>query len=194
MTLVDLSPKILELAALNIREASLTEKIELREGDITHLGPLGEAQFDFVVCVGEALSHALEKGAQAVRELVRVARPGAVLIIGCDSRYGLMRHYLRYDDDRLDDAAHMYATSEFLNNGQLKARLYTAAELTGLLKSAGCEILEVASTPTIINSLDEGRYRVEAKWKKLKALELSVCTVPELLGIGSHLLCVARKV
>jgi hypothetical protein len=66
--------------------------------------------------------------------------------------------------------------------------------LTGLLKEAGCEIMEVASTPTIINSLDESKYHAEEKWAKLKDLELATCTVPELLGIGSHLLFVARKV
>lgn len=194
VALVDISPKILELAASNIRAAGLSEKIELHQGDITQLDQLGDAQFSFVVCVGGAISHALEKGGQAVRELVRVARPGATLIIGCDSKYGLMRHYLRYEDDLLDEAAAMYAASEFLNNGEVKARLYTVAELTGLLKGAGCEIIEVASTPTIISSLDEGQYHDEAKWRQLKALELSVCAVPELLGIGSHLLCVAKKV
>lgn len=194
VTLVDISPKILDLAAINIRAAGLSGKIERQAGDITQLAQLGDAQFSFVVCVGGAVSHALEKGEAAVRELVRVARPGATLIIGCDSKYGLMRHYLRYEADLLDEAAAMYSASEFLNNGEVKARLYTVAELTGLLKGAGCEIIEVASTPVIISSLDEGKYHQEMKWEKLKALELSVCTAPELLGIGSQLLCVARKV
>ncbi len=194
VTLVDISPRILALAASNIREAHLLDRINLIEGDITHLDQCGDAEFSFVVAVAGAISHALEKGFQAVQELVRVSRKGAFLIIGCDSKYGLMRHFLRYDDDLLDETTSLYETSEYLNNGEVKARLYTVAEMTGMLKQAGCEIVEVASTPTIINSLDERRYHQEENWEKLKALELRVCTVPELLGTGSHLLCIAKKV
>lgn len=194
VTLVDISPGMLELAATNAREADLTEKIDLWEGDITQLAPLRDASFSFVVCVGGAISHALEKGYQAIQELVRVAQQGAVLMIGCDSKYGLMRHYFRYDDDLLDEAESMYTTNEFLNDGEVKARLYTVTEMAGLLTQAGCEIVKVASTPTIINSLDESKYHEEARWEKLKALELKACTAPELLGIGSQLLYIARKV
>jgi hypothetical protein len=86
------------------------------------------------------------------------------------------------------------ATGKFLDNGKVKAHLYTVLEMTKLLQNAGCEIMEVASMPTIINSLDEGKYHEEAKWKQLEALELNVCTEPELLGIGSQLLFVAKKV
>ena len=74
VTLVDISPGMLELAATNAREAGLIEKIDLWEGDITHLDRLGDASFSFVVCVGGAISHALEKGCQAIQELVRVAQ------------------------------------------------------------------------------------------------------------------------
>jgi S-adenosylmethionine-dependent methyltransferase len=194
VTLLDISPGMLKLAAANIRETGLTERIEIREGDITNLNQMEEDSFSFVVCVGGALSHALEKGRQAVRELTRVAKQGAVLIIGCESKYGLMRHYFRYEDDLIDEVSDMFSTSEFLNNGEVRAHLYTVTEMMGLIKEAGCEIMEVASTPTIINSLDESKYHDEERWAKLKALELAACTTPELLGIGSHLLCVARKI
>jgi hypothetical protein len=45
----------------------------------------------------------------------------------------------------------------------------------------------------IINSRDEAQYRTEEKWERLKALELKACQTPELLGIGTQLLCVAKK-
>ena len=193
VTLLDISPIMLELATTNIREAGLSDTIEIRKGDITNLDQMGDDKFSFVVCVGGALSHALEQGEQAIHELVRIAQRGAILIIGCDSKYGLMRHYFRYDDDLLEEVAQMFSANEFLNNGEVRAHLYTVAEMTKFIKEAGCEILEVASTPTIINSLDESKYHEEAKWAKLKSLEWAACTVPELLGIGSHLLCIAKK-
>ena len=63
-----------------------------------------------------------------------------------------------------------------------------------MLEEAGCEVLEVASTPTFTDTIDKSPYYEAESWNKLKALELEVCTVPELLGMGHHLLFVARKV
>ena len=194
VTLVDISPRILELAAVNIQDAGLTEKIDLIEGDISNLEQFGDAEFSFVVCIGGALSYVLEKGRQAIQELVRVAKKGSVLIIGCDSKYGFVRWLLResQSEDRLDTAIAVYEASEYEAGEGAYARLYTVAGLTALLEEAGCEVLEVASTPTVMDAWDQSTYPEEQR-EKLKALELKVCTVPELLGMGHHLFCVARK-
>jgi ubiquinone/menaquinone biosynthesis C-methylase UbiE len=194
VTLVDISPKLLELAAVNIQAAGLTQKIDLVEGDISNLAQFGDAAFSFVVCVGGVLSYALEKGQTAVRELVRVAKQGAILIIGCDSKYGFVRWLLNENESesQLEAALEVYETGEYEAGDGAFARLYTVAELTALLKESGCEIVEVASTPTLVDSWDQSKYPAE-KREKLKALELKVCTVPELLGAGHHLLCIARK-
>jgi ubiquinone/menaquinone biosynthesis C-methylase UbiE len=86
VTLVHISPEILELAAVNIQNAEMTERIDLIEGDILDLGQFGDATFGFVVCLGGSLSYVLEENSRAIQELVRVARKGSVLIIGCDSK------------------------------------------------------------------------------------------------------------
>jgi len=193
VTLVDISPEILELAAVNIQNAGLTERIDLIEGDITHLEQFEDAEFSFVVCLGGSVSYVLEKAPGAIQELVRVAKKGSVLIIGCDSKYGFVRLHL--SGGRLDEAVRMYEASEYEAAEGAYARLYTVTEITGLLEEAGCEVVEVASTPTLMVSWGPNMYcEEEEKWKKLKALELRACTVPELLGIGHHLFCVARKV
>lgn len=192
VTLVDISPKMLELAAINIKNAGLTEVINLLESDITNLEQFGDSAFSFVVCVGGSMSFVLEKGHQAIQELVRVAKKGSVLIIGCDSKYGMVRYFLR--EGLLDEAIRVDETSEYYVK-EAKWHFYTVAEMTGLLEETGCQVLEVASTPTLMNSIDESMYKEdEEKWKKLKELELKACTVPELLGTGHHLIFVARKV
>lgn len=199
VTLLDLSPKMLELAEANVENAGLAESITLIQGDIANLAQFCDAQFGFVVCLGGALSYVLDQGPRAIRELVRVAQPGAIVIIGCDSKYGFVRWLLNAhaeghlsEQDRLDEARAVYEAGEYEAGEGAYARLYTAAELSGLLEVAGCDVVEIASTPTLVDTWDQSGYP-EEKRLELKALELKVCTVPELLGVGHHLFCVARK-
>jgi ubiquinone/menaquinone biosynthesis C-methylase UbiE len=192
VTLVDLSPKILELATANVQEANLAHKIDLIQGDITSLEQFKDSAFSFVVCVGDSISYVLEKGSQAIRELVRVAEEGAILVIGCDSKYGFIRLHLA--EGLLDEAIEIVETSECYDGMGPRTHLYTVDEISKLLEDTGCQILEVASTPTFTDTLDKSLYSDEKRWEQLKALELKTCTVPELLGMGNHLLFIAKKI
>lgn len=178
----------------NIQDKGLTEKIDLREGDISNLEKIEDGVFSLVICLGGTLSYVLEKGQQAIQELVRVARKGAILIVGCDSKYGFVRWLFNEieTENQLEIATEVYEAGAYEAGEGMFARLYTANELTALLKNAGCEIIEVGSTPVLINSWEQSSYPKE-KQQKLKELELSLCTVPDLLGTGHHLFCVARK-
>jgi ubiquinone/menaquinone biosynthesis C-methylase UbiE len=199
VTLLDISPRMLELAAINVQNAGLSERIDLVEGDITNLEQFGDAEFSFVICLGGSLSYVLEKAPRAIQELVRVAKKQSILIVGCDSKYGFVKWMLSDHSEcqqdlesRLDMAIEVYEASEYEPGEGARAHLYTVAELTGLLEEAGCEILEVASTPTLMDSWDQSTYP-KGRRDELRALELKVCTIPELLGMGHHLFCVARK-
>ncbi|MFN2270914.1 MAG: class I SAM-dependent methyltransferase [Anaerolineae bacterium] len=198
VTMLDIAPRILEFAAANIKDAGLAGEIDVIEGDITDLSQFSSGMFSFVVCVGDAISYVLDKREQAISELVRVARSGSILIIGCDSKCGFIGLHLR--NNLLDKAIEISKTSECYSVGA-RTHLYTIEEMTKLLESAGCEILEIASTPTLADTIDKHAFFAELseeafqdKWKKLKALEMQLCTRPELLGVGLHLLFVARKI
>jgi ubiquinone/menaquinone biosynthesis C-methylase UbiE len=199
VTLLDLSPGMVERASANVQQAGLGDKIDLVEGDITCLEQFEDAQFSFVVCLGGSLSYVLDEAPRAMREFVRVSQPGAILIVGCDSKYGFLRWILgkhketQLDiEERLEWARQVCETSDYEPGESARAFLYTVGELKDLIEEAGCEILEMASTPTLAASWDQSSYP-EEKRQELLALELQVCTVPELLGIGHHLFCVARK-
>ena len=114
VTLVDISPRLLELARTNIQEKGLTDKIDVREGDIANLEQLDDDTFSFVACLGGTLSYTLDKGPQAIRELVRVAQPGAFIILGCDSKYGFVRWLFNESEpeNQLEIAAEVYEASE----------------------------------------------------------------------------------
>jgi ubiquinone/menaquinone biosynthesis C-methylase UbiE len=191
VTLLDITPGILKLAEGNIGESEVSEKIELVNGDITDLSQFQDGEFTFIVCVGDSISYVLEKRFKAVEELVRVAQKGSILVIGCDSKLGFMR--MKLAEGLLDEAIEIYKTSECYCGMGPRTHLYTVDEMTELLKRQGCNVLEVASTPTFADTIDIGLYSEKEKWERLKGLELEICTRPELLGMGLHLLFVAKK-
>ena len=191
VTLLDLTPGILEIAAGNIQEAGLSSKIDLLQGDITDLSYFEDSKFSFVVCVGDAISYVLDKRYQALSELVRVAKPGSILIVGCDSKFGFLRLNLAVGN--FDEALAIHARSETTCGMGPRTHLYTVDEMRGLLEGFGCQVLEIASTPSLADSIDVSQYKDGDSWDALRELELDICTHPELLGIGTHLLFVVRK-
>jgi ubiquinone/menaquinone biosynthesis C-methylase UbiE len=194
VTLVDLSPRLLEIARSNIKDAGLVDKIKVMEGDISNLEQLQDGSFSFVICLGGTLSYLLEKGHQAIHELARVAKKGAFILIGCDSKYGFVRWLFNASDpeEQLELVAEVLEAGRYEAGENTFARLYTAGELSEMLESAGCEILEVGSTPILLSSWEQASCPEERRGK-LKELELKLCTVPELVGTGHHLFCVAKK-
>ena len=191
VTLLDITPGILELAEKNVRASGLSEKVELVEGDITNLSRFSDRSFSFVVCVGDAISYVLEGRFKAIRELVRVTQEGSTLIIGCDSKLGFMR--MKLARGLIEEALAIHENSECRCGMGPRTHLFTVEEMTELLEGQGCDVLEIASTPTFADTIDTSRYMEQRKWAKLKELELEMCTRPELLGMGLHLLFVARK-
>ncbi len=191
VTLIDISTEITNRAKENIKEAKLSNKINVLEGDICNLEQFKDKQFSFVVCVGDAISYVLDNRFKAIKELVRVAKKNSIIIIGCDSKYGFMRYYLK--DGNLEEAIKINKNQETNCSMGPRTYTYTVDEMKQLLEKNGCKVLEVASTPTITDTVDRKQFYDPKKWAKLKKLEMEICTKPELLGVGNHLLFVARK-
>ena len=94
---------------------------------------------------------------------------------------------------QLDETVEILEMAETYCGMGPRTHVYTVQEMTALIEQAGCAILEVASTPTLTDTVDRSMYYGEEEWPKLKALEMKLCTQPELLGMGLHLLFIARK-
>ena len=73
---LDLSEKMLEWSRLRAREAGLADRIETRRGDVLDL-PFDSDRFDAVL-VESVLAFVQDK-ARAIRECVRVTKPGATV-------------------------------------------------------------------------------------------------------------------
>lgn len=141
VTLLDITPRILQIAEQNIRQAGVSDKIDLVQGDITDLGEFRDQQFTFIVCVGDAISYVLDSRFEALDELVRVAQDGSLLVIGCDSKLGFMR--MKLGQGALDEACDILETSETYCGMGPRTHLYTVHEMTELLEKRGCQVLEM---------------------------------------------------
>ncbi|MBI2518993.1 MAG: class I SAM-dependent methyltransferase [Bdellovibrio sp.] len=191
VSLIDISTEIVNCARKNVENAHLSNKVDLFEGDISNLKQFKDGQFSFVVCVGDAISYVLENRFKAMKELVRVAKKNSIMVIGCDSKYGFMRQYL--NDGNLDEVLKINKKNETYCGMGPRTHVYDIHEMKQLLEKNNCKILEIASTPTITDTVDKSKFYEPKKWAKLKKLELEICTKPELLGLGNHLLFIARK-
>ena len=101
MSLFDLSPALLALARQRIAESApaVRERVPaVAEGSITDLARFGDEQFDAVLCLGGVLSHVIEAvpRRQALAELRRVAKPGALLFIAVMNRLGAYRSTVQW--------------------------------------------------------------------------------------------------
>jgi 2-polyprenyl-3-methyl-5-hydroxy-6-metoxy-1,4-benzoquinol methylase len=91
VTVLDISDKQVELAKQKIEEAGYSGKIkEYIQGDICDLSGFTDSSFDLVICYGGALSYVCEKHQKAARELIRVLKPGGVILVSVMSLLGSM--------------------------------------------------------------------------------------------------------
>jgi len=74
----DFSDVVLEIARENVKKERLTDKIKIEKQDLCSMS-FGNETFDYVICWG-VLMH-IPKIEDAIKELIRVMRPGAKLVI-----------------------------------------------------------------------------------------------------------------
>lgn len=62
--------------------------------DITDLKDIGDNQYDVVICVGGALNYTFDKEQAAITEMLRVAKPGGIVIVGAVALFNSLMRFL----------------------------------------------------------------------------------------------------
>jgi len=209
VTALDLSQQQLDLARERLAEAGLLDRVEgFVEGDVAQLSMFADGQFDVVVCYGGALSYVCERRHEAAAELVRVARPGGVLLISVMSRFGAAANNVRRPFTPVLQDPEGWHLWRLLEQGDLPGfpsssgmqhppmHLYSAAELQSLFRDVGCQVLEIAGSNVAAFEGSSGFEEVAADpkaWSTAIDLERSLNRVPGLLDSGSHIILAARR-
>lgn len=144
VTVLDLSPGMLEEARRRFAERGAAGTFV--EGNILAL-PFPERSFDLVLCEGDPVSYCLDQHPQAIAELVRVAAPGAAVILGVDNRYAHFIGALRSGAEA--------AALGVLESGRSKCpyglpvHAFTLPELTAAVAAAGADLVEITGKPVL---------------------------------------------
>jgi SAM-dependent methyltransferase len=198
----DLTPANLEFARRQAKKNALPEKInDFREGSITDLSVYPENTFNAVICLGGPLSHLVESKdrKKAIRELIRVAKPGAPVFVSVMSRLSVMvvelmsfQHEIGMETHRcirktgnIDGttgftACHFYLPEELRKEFDLDSvEFITLAGLEGLGSNHRGKINELA--------------RNDQRWSAWLVTHYDTCTHPSVVGLSEHMLIVVRK-
>jgi ubiquinone/menaquinone biosynthesis C-methylase UbiE len=186
---VDISPVQLE----QLRER--LPDIETHVGDITDLSRFGDDSFDTTVCFGGPLSYVVDRGEDALAELVRVTRPGGHVLVSVMSLVGAIVHYISNlvevgRRDGVEKQLEIVRTGflpEEPNYGHLAMKLYRWSELEAMLGRRG-EIVAAAASGLIPDPRpEEPELRA-----MIHALEVELCEDPGAVSGGQHIVAALR--
>jgi SAM-dependent methyltransferase len=201
VVLLDLSSECISLAREkfgNEPKAVRKRLLELAVGDIRQLSRRRTEEFDAVLCLGP-LTHIGDEAdrEQAIAELVRVTRPGGVVCISVGGHLAALRTILLRCADELGTAA--FAVLMTQGNalvGGMWWHFFRAGELRQCAEDGGLEILEMVGCEGLSTGLAEATNAIgrdREKWQSWLDAILSTATVPAVVDVAEHILCIGRK-
>jgi len=202
--LLDLTPKLLEIAKGKIKRARVRDKVRgILEGTIEDLSMFRDNIFDAVLCLGGALSHVVDKRQRekAIDELIRVAKEGAPIFISVIGRLAvLISELVNFPEEieiedifrRVRDTGDYYGELGFA-----PSHFYLPEELESSLKRRGVEIIEMVGLEGLASQHRKETNRLFRKYPKAWEIwwetHLKTCTHPCVVGISEHFLIICRK-
>jgi ubiquinone/menaquinone biosynthesis C-methylase UbiE len=203
VTLIDLSPKNIELVQKN--SAATGRKLKKVEiGDAVNLN-ISDEQFDIVLMLGP-LYHLTDRAERiiALREALRVLKPGGLLLAAVISRYGSLidgfQRDLVMDDQFFNLLINDLRTGVHLNETDnlqyfTTAYLHTPKEITTEIADSGLKfekLIPVESFGWIAGNFNEKAKDPDYMKKMLGTIRL-VEGNEDLIAMSPHIMVVARK-
>ena len=210
VVLLDLSPRCLEVAKREIRNAGIEDRVKkVVEGSVVSLQEFDDELFDAVLCLGP-LSHLIDRAEResAAREIVRVTKRDAPMFVQVFSRYGVFRAFLQIAQDDMFDPSHEELFNFGIHRGHptphkggrgfsaVDAYFFLPSEVKDLFESVGARTLDMANCEGLSSRLQEATnkiYEDKEKWDRWLKLILQTCNDPTTLGMSDHILYVGRK-
>ena len=170
---------------LHIHLDLVPERLARRVGVVANVEqvPLRTSSVDFVLCVGSVLNHG--DASAMIREIARIARPNAMIVLEFDSADGLHQGLRERQGDVIP-----YTT--FYNSHMLTLVEYSRSFIEQELAAHGL-FVEVRRSFHIISSLLLAMRIPQAIASRLACLDALARRSRTLQYRGSHMLLVARR-
>ena len=95
LTVGDISSHQIEFNKSKMKEMSLFQKVKaFYVLDMLDMSVFSDSAFDCVVCIGGAINYLLDREADGITEMLRVLKPGGILVMGAMSFIGASLYYL----------------------------------------------------------------------------------------------------
>lgn len=206
MTIADISPVQLMLNETTVRDAGAAHAVDQWVlCDIRDVSQWPDHTFDAVIAYGGPLSYTFEQAPEAIAGLLRILRPGGLLLASVMSLLGTTRIFMHGIMAEL--AAGKFTFDQMLQvwrTGDLRhlpaqehvCRMFTAEELSSMLNDAGAVVLEISATgnnvhcqPDVLSPLLED----SEKWRAFLDFEERASAATGALDGSTHLLFAAAK-
>jgi ubiquinone/menaquinone biosynthesis C-methylase UbiE len=191
--LCDISKGMLKQAEKNIDVEKLSDKIVLKEEDLTDLS-FPDQLFDFVLCEDGPIS--ISDSQKVIRELRRVLKKGGKLWACVLGRYPFALAKVKTNSKEA-----LKLIKRELNyisyKGLEKNRVFSPKEIQNLLQENGIEVIELYGN-RIVAPLLSSKIRTMTEYddefySEIRDLELHLSEEPSLLGLSEYLQIVGRK-
>jgi SAM-dependent methyltransferase len=199
----DISPVQLELNRRHAQQYGFAGAVEAwQQADMCAMSMFGNAAFDCVVAYGGPFSYVLERRDNALRECLRVLKPGGLLLLSVMSMWGTAHMALGgvlalppEINRGITDSGDLTAATFPGRKGNFM-HMFRAEELRQWLMGAGLEILAMSASGVLATGWGDrlGEVRQDEKrWQELLRIELEASAEAASWNMGTHLIAVAQK-
>lgn len=193
IVLTDISHKMLDKAKERFAKLKNGHNIEFVKSDIANMKELESSTFDYVFSQYDAVSYCM-KPKEAIKELARVARKNAYVIVCLDTKFRRVSELI--EANQIDKAKELLKTNISYDFRHSQYNL-TWEELAENFEKAELEVVEVIGAPVFMhqvktNILEKLEKDAETR-ERLLRIELDNCTNRSLVNFAGHLQMIGRK-
>lgn len=207
LTVSDISEQQLAINRLKMRELGFEDRIEdFRILDITDLQGVNAASYDVVTCVGGALNYTFDKEQTAITEMLRVTKPGGIVIVGSVALFNSLMRYLSAIAEEKKQFG-IDATRWLMERGIQDAEHYPvenknflhmmkSSDLDALFESQNVQIVEKRAAGIFSLAGDDALAQAKADpelWALVLHKEIEFSKDPAYLDCGANIIYVVRK-
>lgn len=207
ISVADISSEQLKINEIKVQEAGYENSISWRrQMDIIDLSEISNDSFDATVAYGGPLSYVFEHVEKALSELLRITKPGGVVLLSVMSTLGTYQLYLesifkKIDEIGLEKFQTAFDTGDVtgkLAAGDHYCRMYRWSGFKSILIKHPCEILESSACAYLSNSVytEEVLKKVmedSEKWQAFLQWEIKACRELGAIDGGTHMIVVLQR-